>query len=191
MLSMGRPWSPLSVRLVFWKGLDEGLPLSVAARAAGVSRATAYRWLSEYRQVLPSSFQNFAVTRAGSLSLREREEIRFHLARGQGVGQIAAKLARAPLPISTEGSPTALGTGVSRMRGNGPFTLSYAQTMTSRTETAPTAMGGRLVCRLGWLWRCRVKGPWAGLRGVGRDMRCCIPREVTFQLSQLRAGSHR
>jgi IS30 family transposase len=102
VLSMGRPWSPLSVRLAFWKGLDEGLPTSAAARAAGVSRATAYRWLGEDRQVLPSPFQNFAVPRSGSLSLREREEISFQLARGQGVRQIAGQLGRAPSTISRE-----------------------------------------------------------------------------------------
>jgi transposase len=100
--SMARPWSPLSVRLAFWKGLDEGLPASSAARAAGVSRATAYRWLGEDRQVLPSLPQNFAVTRPGSLSLREREEIGFQLARGQGVRQIAEQLGRAPSTISRE-----------------------------------------------------------------------------------------
>ena len=99
---MGRPWSPLSVRLAFWKGLDEGLPTSAAARAAGVSRATAYRWLGEDRQVLPSPFQNFALTRSGSLSLREREEIGFQLAQGQGIRRIAAALGRAPSTISRE-----------------------------------------------------------------------------------------
>src|SRR5665213_3325062 len=99
---MGRPWSPLSVRLAFWKGLNEGLPTSAAASAAGVSRATAYRWLGEDRQVLPSPFQNFALTRPGSLSLREREEIGFQLARGQGIRRIAAALGRAPSTISRE-----------------------------------------------------------------------------------------
>ena len=99
---MGRPWSPLSVRLAFWKGMNEGLATSAAARAAGVSRATAYRWLGEDRQVLPSPFQNFALTRSGSLSLREREEIGFQLAQGQGIRRIAAALGRAPSTISRE-----------------------------------------------------------------------------------------
>ena len=101
-LSTGRSWSPLSVRLAFWKGMDEGLPTSAAARAAGVSRATAYRWLGEDRQVLPSPFQNFVVMRPGSLSLREREEIGFQLAQGQGVRQIAGLLGRAPSTISRQ-----------------------------------------------------------------------------------------
>jgi IS30 family transposase len=82
--------------------MDAGLPTSVAARSAGVSRATAYRWLGEDRQVLPSPLQNFAVIRPGSLSLREREEIGFQLARGQRVRQIAAVLGRAPSTISRE-----------------------------------------------------------------------------------------
>ena len=99
---MGRPWSPLSVRLAFWKGMDEGLPTSVAARAVGVSQATAYRSFGEDRQVLPLPFQSFAVMRPGSLSLRERNEIGFQLARGQAVRQIAGLRARAPSTISRE-----------------------------------------------------------------------------------------
>jgi hypothetical protein len=35
VLWMGRPWSPLKVRLAFWEGMDEGLSTSSAARAAG------------------------------------------------------------------------------------------------------------------------------------------------------------
>ena len=99
---MGRPWSPLSVRLAFWKGLDEGFPAPAAARAAGESRATAYRWLGEDRLVLRSPFQNFVLTRPGSLSLREREEIGFQPARGQGIRRIAVALGRAPSTVSRE-----------------------------------------------------------------------------------------
>ena len=102
MFWMGRPLPPLSVRLAFWKGLDNGLPMAAAARAAGVSRSTVYRWLGEDRQVLPSPPQNVTVTRPGSLSLREREEIGFQLARGQGIRWIAASLGRAPSTISRE-----------------------------------------------------------------------------------------
>ena len=102
VLSMGRPWSPLCVRLAFWKGMDKGLPTSVVARAAGVSRATAYRWLGEDRQMLPLPFQSFAVISPGSLSLREREEIGFQPALGQGVRQIVGLLGRAPSTISRE-----------------------------------------------------------------------------------------
>lgn len=99
---MGRPLSPLAVRLAFWKGLDAGLPVAVAARAAGVSRSTVYRWLGEDRQVQPSPPPNIVLTRPGSLSLREREEIGFQLARGQGIRRIAAVLGRAPSTISRE-----------------------------------------------------------------------------------------
>jgi len=127
---MGRPWSPLSVRLAFWKGMDEGLPTSAAARAAGVSRATAYRWLGEDRQVLPSPFQNFAVTRPGSLSLREREEIGFQLARGKGVRQIAAVLGRAPSTISRE---------VARNRAYDRYVPSFAQEQTWARARRPRA----------------------------------------------------
>jgi IS30 family transposase len=130
VLSMGRPWSPLSVRLSFWKGMDAGLPTSVAARAAGVSRATAYRWLGEDRQVLPSPLQNFADTRPGSLSLREREEIGFQLARGQGVRQIAAVLGRAPSTISRE---------VVRNRVYDRYVPSFAQEQTWARARRPRA----------------------------------------------------
>jgi DNA-binding CsgD family transcriptional regulator len=99
---MGRPWSPLSVRLAFWEGLDAGLSVAVAAQAAGVSRPTAYRWLSDRQKVLPSPIMDFSVPRAGLLSLREREEIGFQLAQGHGVRRIAAFLGRAPSTISRE-----------------------------------------------------------------------------------------
>jgi len=93
---MGRPWSPLSVRLAFWKGMNGGLAASAAAQAA------AYRGLGEDRQVLPLPFRSFAVMRPGSLSLREREEIGFQLAQGRGVRQIAGLFGRAPSTISRE-----------------------------------------------------------------------------------------
>ena len=128
VLSMGRPWSLLSVRLAFWKAMNEGLPTSVAARAAGVSRATAYRWLGEDWQMLPSPLQNFAVTRAGSLSLREREEIGFQLARGQGVRQIAAVIGRAPSTISRE---------VARNRVDDRCVPSFAQEQTRARARRP------------------------------------------------------
>lgn len=99
---MGRPWSPLSVRLAFWQGLREGIPVAAAARAAGVSRPTAYRWLSDDRQVPLPSVQESVALRGGVLSLREREEIAFQLATGQGVRRIATALGRAPSTISRE-----------------------------------------------------------------------------------------
>lgn len=121
MLSMGRPWSPLSVRLAFWKGLDEGLSVAAAAQIAGVSRPTGYRWVSEHREVSPSPVQDFSVARVGLLSLREREEIGFQLARGQGVRRIAAALGRAPSTISRE---------VARNRVHDRYVPSLAQEQT-------------------------------------------------------------
>jgi IS30 family transposase len=102
VLAMGRPWSPAGVRLAFWEGLRQGLPVSVAARAAGVSRPTAYRWLRDDRQVLPSPHLESRGPRTTSLSLREREEIAFQLALGRGVRSIAAIVGRAPSTISRE-----------------------------------------------------------------------------------------
>jgi IS30 family transposase len=119
--SMGRPWSPLSVRLAFWEGLDAGLSVAVAARAAGVSRPTAYRWLSHHQKVLPSPVQDFSVPRAGLLSLREREEIGFQLAQGHGVRRIAAFLGRAPSTISRE---------IARNRVSDRYSPSLAQEQT-------------------------------------------------------------
>ena len=130
MLSMARPWSPLSVRLSFWDGLDAGLSVAVAAQAAGVSRPTGYRWLSQHQKVLPSPVQDFSVARAGLLSLREREEIGFQLARGQGVRRIAAALGRAPSTISRE---------VARNKVTGRYVPSLAQEQTWARARRPRA----------------------------------------------------
>lgn len=51
VLSMGRPDVPRRFRVAFWEGLDAGLSVEIAARAAGVSRPTGYRWLREHRWV--------------------------------------------------------------------------------------------------------------------------------------------
>ncbi len=102
VLSMARPSLPVSVKLVFWDGLRAGLTIAVAARAAGVSRATAHRWLRDDRQVLPTLESGSSTPRAGSLSLREREEIGFERARGRGIRAIAAILGRSPSTISRE-----------------------------------------------------------------------------------------
>ncbi len=118
---MGRPWSPLSVRLAFWEGLDAGLSVAVAAQAAGVSRPTAYRWLSDHQKVLPSPLPDFTVPRAGLLSLREREEIGFQLAQGHGVRHIAAALDRSPSTISRE---------IARNRVSDRYSPSLAQEQT-------------------------------------------------------------
>jgi IS30 family transposase len=99
---MARPLSPLGVRVAFWEGVDSGLSVTVAAQAAGVSRPTGYRWVREHRTVLRSSVQDFSSVRLGVLSLREREEIAFHLARGSGIRHIAAALGRAPSTVSRE-----------------------------------------------------------------------------------------
>jgi IS30 family transposase len=99
---MARPLSPLGVRVAFWEGVDSGLSVTVAARVAGVSRPTGYRWVREHRTVLRSSVRDFGVVRVGVLSLREREEIAFHLARGAGIRHIAAVLGRAPSTVSRE-----------------------------------------------------------------------------------------
>lgn len=121
MLWMARPLSPLSVRSAFWDGLGAGLPVAVAARAAGVSRPTGYRWVSEHREVVSTSVQDFSVARGGALSLREREEIAFQLAGGHGVRRIAAALGRAPSTISRE---------VARNRIRGRYVPSLAQEQT-------------------------------------------------------------
>jgi len=130
VLSMARPWSPLSVRLSFWDGLDAGLSVAVAAQAAGVSRPTGYRWLSQHQKVLPSPVQDFSVARSGLLSLREREEIGFQLARGQGVRRIAAALGRAPSTISRE---------VARNTVTGRYVPSLAQEQTWTRARRPRA----------------------------------------------------
>jgi len=116
--------------LSFWDGLDAGLSVAVAAQAAGVSRPTGYRWLSQHQKVLPSPVQDFSVARAGLLSLREREEIGFQLARGQGVRRIAAALGRAPSTISRE---------VARNKVTGRYVPSLAQEQTWARARRPRA----------------------------------------------------
>lgn len=118
VLSMARPLSLVGVRVAFWEGVDSGLSVTVAVRVAGVSRPTGYRWAREHRTVLRSSVQDVGVARVGSLSLREREEIAFHLARGAGVRRIAVALGRAPSTISRE---------VSRNRVSDRYLPSIAQ----------------------------------------------------------------
>jgi IS30 family transposase len=130
VLSMGRPWSPLAVRIAFWQGLEAGLSTTASARAAGVSRPTAYRWLSDHRKVLTPSVQDFRVPRAGLLSLREREEIGFQLAQGCGVRHIAALLGRAPSTISRE---------VARNRAGARYSPSLAQEQTWARARRPRA----------------------------------------------------
>jgi len=127
---MARPLSPLSVRLSFWEGVDAGLSVVVAAQAAGVSRPTGYRWLSEHQKVLSSPVEDFSVARVGLLSLREREEIGFQLARGQGVRRIAAALGRAPSTISRE---------LARNQVSGRYVPSLAQEQTWARARRPRA----------------------------------------------------
>ncbi|TFC92510.1 hypothetical protein E3O65_05610 [Cryobacterium breve] len=83
-------------------GCERGAIGAVAAQGAGVSRPTGCRWFSGHQKVLPSPVQDFSVARVGLLSLRERQEIEFQLARGHGVRRIAAALGRAPSTISRE-----------------------------------------------------------------------------------------
>jgi IS30 family transposase len=102
VLRLGRPLSPLGVRRAFWEALRAGRSVTVAARLAGVSRPTGYRWVREHRPVLLSPVGEVFGAAVGALSLREREEIAFLLARGFGVRRIAAALGRSPSTISRE-----------------------------------------------------------------------------------------
>jgi IS30 family transposase len=90
------------MRIAFWEGLDAGLSVAIAASTVGVSRATGHRWLRKHRVMSPSLVLEPGIARTGLLSLREREEITFQIARGSGVRNIAATLGRAPSTISRE-----------------------------------------------------------------------------------------
>jgi IS30 family transposase len=122
---MGRPGLPRLFRVAFWEGLDAGLSVEAAARAAGVSRPTGYRWAREHRMV-PSP--PVAVVRSGSLSLREREEIAFQLALGSGVRQIGRVLGRPPSTVSRE---------LARNRVGGRYLPSVAQERTRERARRP------------------------------------------------------
>jgi IS30 family transposase len=80
--------------------------------------------------VLSSPVEDFSVARVGLLSLREREEIGFQLARGQGVRRIAAALGRAPSTISRE---------LARNQVSGRYVPSLAQEQTWARARRPRA----------------------------------------------------
>jgi IS30 family transposase len=93
-----RPW-PAEVRDVMWSARGTGVPVALAAEAAGVSEASAWRWIQERGGVRPRR----PVPSSGRfLSLAEREEIAAGAAAGLGVRQIAGRIGRAPSTVSRE-----------------------------------------------------------------------------------------
>jgi IS30 family transposase len=96
--SPGSPPLPVEVRRRFWRGIHAGLIIEDAARAAGVSRMSGFRWFGEAGGVNPYP----SVPTGYRLSLSEREEIAHLNSAGEGVSEIARRLGRNKATISRE-----------------------------------------------------------------------------------------
>ncbi len=102
--SPGRP--PVlhrSERRPFWQAIVAGRSSEDAARLSGVSQAVGTRWFRECGGMPPSHLAPSSPAPTGRyLSFSEREQIALARARGDGVREIAAQLARSPSTISRE-----------------------------------------------------------------------------------------
>jgi len=87
------------VQVRFWVGIGAGWAVSRAARVAGVSRQTGYRWFIEAGGVIGNAA---GVLGSRYLSVVEREEISVGLARGDSVREIARLLGRSASTVSRE-----------------------------------------------------------------------------------------
>ena len=86
-------------RVVFWGGIRAGMSSAQAGRAAGVSRATAWRWAGQAGGVISIGPRP---ERGRYLSVGEREEIVAGLAAGRTMTGIAAQLGRSCSTVSRE-----------------------------------------------------------------------------------------
>jgi IS30 family transposase len=104
LYSPGRPGTGMrAVRQQFWLGIAAGLSSEDAAVAAGVSSPVGGRWFRETGGMPPSHLGLSAPPLSGRyLSFAEREQIALMGAKGNGVREIARKLARAASTISRE-----------------------------------------------------------------------------------------
>jgi transposase, IS30 family len=95
------------VRVAFWEGVRAGMAWEEAGRAVGVSRPTAWRWMTEAGGVISNA------PRPGCgryLSFAEREDIAAGRAAGLSMTAIAAQLGRPCSTVSRElGRNTARG----------------------------------------------------------------------------------
>jgi transposase, IS30 family len=87
------------LRRAFWRGVRAGLPTVAAARRAGVSADTGFRWFRECGGVSPV---DLAEPQGRYLSLAEREEISLGVAAGLSQAAIARRLGRNKSTISRE-----------------------------------------------------------------------------------------
>src|SRR3954454_21311577 len=87
----------------FWAAIAAGLASEEAAGHAGVSPAVGTRWFREAGGMPPAAFAPSSKPLSGRyLSFAEREEIALYRAQGQGVREVARRLARAASTISRE-----------------------------------------------------------------------------------------
>jgi transposase, IS30 family len=127
---------PAGVREVMWQARQDGRPVCDAARAAGVSEASAWLWIRQRGGVRPRRPVPFS---ARFLSLAEREEIAVGAAAGLAVREMARRLGRAPSTVSRE---------LSRNRARGGYRAvaadRRAQARRSRPRLAKLAAAGEL-----------------------------------------------
>jgi len=97
--SLGSPPVRREVRRRFWVLIAEGRQYQAAARAAGVSEPTGWKWFTKAGGVCPV---NLAEPSGRYLSFAEREEIAILYAQKLGVREIARRVGRAASTISRE-----------------------------------------------------------------------------------------
>ncbi|CAL9453770.1 IS30 family transposase ISPa37 [Streptomyces sp. enrichment culture] len=99
MRSPGRPPVRRDVERAFWVKIAAGMSSEDAAVACGVSAPVGTRWFRE-RGGMPSI--QLSPPSGRYLSFAEREEIALLTAQGEGVREIARRLARSPSTVSRE-----------------------------------------------------------------------------------------
>jgi transposase, IS30 family len=110
-----RPSLPSLVRRRFWDHVREGMSVSDAAVAAGVSIRTGWGWFADAGGVRPK-FPNDMPRKRPRLTLAERDEIHDGVAREESIREMARRLGREPSTIMREIERNALCRGRYRAR---------------------------------------------------------------------------
>jgi transposase, IS30 family len=134
---VGRPCVPRVVRVRFWEGIREGLPLPGGCAAAGVSLTAGRRWFTDAGGVINNGPRPAVSGRY--LSVAEREEIALGRAAGLSMRVIARQVGRAPSTVSRElRRNTAPGRG-RRHRYRAVLAQAKAEARARRPKTAKLA----------------------------------------------------
>jgi IS30 family transposase len=140
---LGRPVVPRALRVRFWDGVRSGLPVRVAAAAAGVHRHQAEAWFREAGGVKGNAP---AAGKGRYLSLAEREEIAVGLAAGLPQAEIARRLGRPASTVSREIARNSPARGPRRYRATAAQVR--AEERARRPKPAKLAVNGAL---RGWV----------------------------------------